>query len=106
MKSGSVAQIPWSTLVAGGIVLLLLGAVSLVVRAIVKGDLVPRTVLQDEKERADKWEAAWRESEARMDALDGRLTVYRFRSAQSASSSAGSYSCTGCAGMIVEMACL
>lgn len=73
--TAALAQIPWSTLVAGGIVLLLLGAVSLVVRAIVKGDLVPRSVLQDEKERADKWEAAWRESEARMDALDGRLSA-------------------------------
>ena len=37
--------------------------------------------------------------------LRGDFAIYGFR-AQSASSSAGSYSCTGWAGMMVEMACL
>ncbi|NEA22596.1 hypothetical protein [Actinomadura bangladeshensis] len=71
--TAALAQIPWSTLVASGIVLLLLGAVSLVVRAIVKGDLVPRSVLEREERRADKWEAACNKSEERLDAFEGRL---------------------------------
>lgn len=67
------AQVPWQTLLAGGLVAGLLTGAGLVFRAILTGALVPRTVLTDEKERADKWEHAWRESEARADAVDGRL---------------------------------
>ncbi|WP_141576109.1 hypothetical protein [Actinomadura sp. WMMA1423] len=71
--TAALAQIPWQTLVAGGVVLLLLGAVGLVVRAIVRGDLVPRSVLEREERRADKWEASCHKSEERIDAFEGRL---------------------------------
>lgn len=77
------AATPWPTLIAGGVALLLVGVVGLTIRAIVRGDLVPRRVLEDEKERADKWEQAWRTSEARMDALDGRLQAIAEASATS-----------------------
>lgn len=71
--SAALAQVPWQTLVAGGVVLGLLAVVGAGLRAILTGKLVPASVLQAEKERADKWEAAWRLSEARNDAFDGRL---------------------------------
>lgn len=82
--SAALAQVPWQTILAGGIAVLLVGVVGLTIRAIVRGDLVPRRVLLDEKERADKWEQAWRTSEARMDALDGRLQAIAEASATSA----------------------
>ena len=47
--------------------------------------------------------AVWMDDDG---ALDRRLAVNRSGSFQSFSSSPGSYSCTGCAGMMVEMACL
>ena len=71
----SLLGVPWPTIIAGGIALVLVGVIGLTIRSIIRGDLVPRASLQDEKERADKWEAAWRESEARIDALEGRLTA-------------------------------
>ncbi|MBO2461197.1 hypothetical protein [Actinomadura violacea] len=71
----AATAVPWPTLLAGGLVGGLLMGAGLVFRAILTGQLVPRSVLQDEKERADKWEAAWKESEARIDALDGRLSA-------------------------------
>ncbi|KAB2347360.1 hypothetical protein [Actinomadura rudentiformis] len=70
-----MSQSPWPELVASGLITLVIATLGLVIRSIVKGDLVPRSVLTDEKERADKWEAAWRVSEARIDALEGRLTA-------------------------------
>lgn len=71
--TAALAGVPWQTLLAGGLVLGLLAVVGLVVRSIVRGELVPRSVLEAERAHADKWESAWRESEKRMDALDGRL---------------------------------
>ncbi|MER6810001.1 hypothetical protein ABT299_12040 [Spirillospora sp. NPDC000708] len=71
----AATAVPWPTLLASGLVAGLLTGAGLVFRAILTGQLVPRSVLQDEKERADKWEAAWKESEARIDALDGRLSA-------------------------------
>jgi hypothetical protein len=73
--SSALAQIPWPTLLSGGLVLLLLSVTGLFIRALLKGDLVPRSVLEDEKQRGDKWEAAWRESETRADMFDGRMTA-------------------------------
>jgi hypothetical protein len=71
--SAALAQVPWQNLLAGGLVLGLLGIVGVGLRAILKGKLVPESVLKREADRADKWEQAWRESEARADAVDGRL---------------------------------
>lgn len=71
--SAALAQVPWQTLLAAGLVLGLLGVVSVGLRAILTGKLVPESVLKREADRADKWEQAWRESEARADATDGRL---------------------------------
>lgn len=71
--TAALAQIPWPTLLAGGIVLVLLSFVALIVRAIVKGDLVPRSALEREERRADKWEAACHKSEERLDAFEGRF---------------------------------
>jgi len=82
--SAALAQVPWQTLLAGGLVTGLLAGAGWVFRAILTGSLVPRRILEDEKERADKWEAAWRTSEARMDALDGRLQAIAEASATSA----------------------
>lgn len=81
--SAALAQVPWQTLVAGGVVLGLLALLGAGLRAILTGKLVPRSVLADEKERADKWERAWRESEARADAIDGRLQAIAEASATS-----------------------
>lgn len=81
--SAALAQVPWQTLVAGGLVLGLLAVVGAGLRAILTGKLVPASVLQAETERADKWEAAWRESEARNDAFDGRLQAIAEASATS-----------------------
>lgn len=36
---------------------------------------MPRSVLADEKERADKWETAWRQSQERLDAFEGRFNA-------------------------------
>lgn len=71
--SATLAQVPWQTLLAGGGVLGLLGVVGVGLRAILTGRLVPESVLKAEERRADKWEQAWRESEVRADAVDGRL---------------------------------
>lgn len=68
-------DLPWPELLAGSMVTLALGTLAWAVRSILTGAIVPRSVLLDEKERADKWEAAWRESEARIDALEGRLSA-------------------------------
>ncbi|MGI5169874.1 hypothetical protein ACQEU3_46715 [Spirillospora sp. CA-253888] len=66
---------PWPELLAGGFATALVATLAWAVRAILTGGIVARSVLQDEKERADKWEAAWREERARVDALEGRLTA-------------------------------
>lgn len=71
--TAALAQVPWQTLLAGGMVLGLLGIVGVGLRAILTGKLVPESVLTREADRADKWEAAWRESDARATAVDGRL---------------------------------
>lgn len=71
--SAGLAQVPWQTLLAAGLVLGLLAVVGAFVRAILTGALVPRSVMEAEERRADKWEQAWRESEVRADAVDGRL---------------------------------
>lgn len=82
--SAALSQIPWQTLLAGGLVTGLLAGAALVFRAIITGALVPRSVLEAEERRADKWEQAWRESEARADAIDGRLQAIAEASATSA----------------------
>lgn len=71
--TAALAQVPWPTLLAGGLVLGLLGIVGVGVRAILTGKLVPESVLKREADRADKWEAACHKSEERLDAFEGRL---------------------------------
>jgi hypothetical protein len=57
------AHVPWPQLVAGSIITALVGIVAFGIRALIRGDLVPRKVLQDSEDRADKWEAAWDSSQ-------------------------------------------
>jgi hypothetical protein len=73
--SSSLLGVPWPTIIAGGIALLLVAIIGAGMRAILRGDLVPRSVLADANARADKWEQAWDKSEARLDQFDGRLTA-------------------------------
>lgn len=68
-----VGQVPWPTLVAGGVVVVLIGIVGLVLRSIIRGDLVPRQHLVDAQAERDKWEAAWRLQQAALSEIDTRL---------------------------------
>lgn len=72
-KAAGTSPVTWETALLGGLVTTVVTVLALMLRAIVKGDLVPRSVLTDEKERGDKLEAALREERARADAMDGRL---------------------------------
>jgi hypothetical protein len=67
MKDPTLTWALWVTVVA------LFGLLGAGLRAILRGDLVPRKVLADAQARADKWELAWEKSEARLDQFDGRL---------------------------------
>lgn len=66
---------PWPTLLAGTVALALVSIVAAFIRAILKGDLVPRSVLDDARATADKWESAWDRSEDRLDQFEGRLNA-------------------------------
>lgn len=68
-----ISTAPWPTIIASGVALLLVTVLGAGLRAILKGDLVPRAVLEDAKGRADKWEQAWEKSEARLDLFEQRL---------------------------------
>ena len=57
--AAAAASVPWPQLVAGSVITALVGVVAFGVRALIRGDLVPRKVLEDAEERADKWEASW-----------------------------------------------
>lgn len=69
----TAASVPWPQLVAGSIITALVGVVAFGVRALIKGDLVPRKVLQDAEERADKWESAWDSSQETIKDFGGRI---------------------------------
>lgn len=71
--STAAAGVPWPQLVAGSVITALVGLVALGLRSIVKGDLVPRKVVEDIEERADSWEASWHDSQATYKDLSGRL---------------------------------
>lgn len=68
-------DVPWPTVIGAltATIAALFGLVTFTIRAILRGDLVPRKVLHDANARADKWELAWEKSEARLDQFDGRL---------------------------------
>lgn len=70
-----VATASWPTLIATGVAVILVGIVGATIRAILTGQLVPRSVLDDANARADKWEAAWEKSQEIVGAFDGRLTA-------------------------------
>lgn len=65
--------VPWPTIVAGGVALMLVAIVGLTIRSIIKGDLVPRQHLVDTQAERDKWEAAWKLSQSTIGELDARL---------------------------------
>lgn len=71
--SKAASSVPWPQLVAGSIITALVGVVAFGVRAIIKGDLVARKVLEDAEERADKWEAAWDTSQETIKDFGGRI---------------------------------
>ncbi|MFV2172355.1 hypothetical protein [Actinomadura sp. LOL_011] len=68
-----MAQVPWQTLVAGGLVMTLIAMVGLVVRSILTGRLVPRSAVDDIRADRDKWESAWRLQQETLAAIDDRL---------------------------------
>lgn len=69
----AAAQLPWPELVAGSVITALVGVVAFGVRALIRGDLVPRKVLQDAEDRADKWETAWDNSQETIKDFGGRI---------------------------------
>ena len=71
--TAALAQVPWQTLVASGVVVGLIGIVGLMLRAIVRGDLVPRKHLEDAQAERDKWEGAWRLQQETLAEIDARL---------------------------------
>lgn len=71
--SAAASSVPWPQLVAGSIITALVGVVAFGVRAIIRGDLVARKVLEDAEERADKWEAAWDQSQETIKDFGGRI---------------------------------
>jgi hypothetical protein len=64
---------PWLLGVAGSIITALVGVIAFGIRAIVKGDLMPRKVAEAESARADKWESSFDRSQQRLDHFDGRM---------------------------------
>ncbi|TDD97654.1 hypothetical protein [Actinomadura rubrisoli] len=68
-----MAQVPWQTLLASGLVAGLLATIVLIVRSIIQGALVPRQHLLDVQAERDKWEAAWRVQQETLAEIDGRL---------------------------------
>lgn len=73
--SAGLLGIPWPTIIAGGIALLLVGIIGAGLRSILKGDLVPRQHLVDVRADRDKWEAAWRTQQATIAEFDGQLAA-------------------------------
>jgi hypothetical protein len=71
--SSALAAVPWSTLIASGVALLLLSVVGLTIRSIIKGDLVPRSAVNDIRADRDKWEQAWNKSQDTQAAQNARL---------------------------------
>ncbi|WP_242892411.1 hypothetical protein [Actinomadura litoris] len=71
--SAALAQVPWQTLLASGLVAALLATIVLLVQSIIKGNLVPRQHLLDVQAERDKWEAAWRLQQETLTEIDGRL---------------------------------
>jgi hypothetical protein len=69
----AAASVPWPQLVAGSVISVLFTTVAFGVRALIRGDLVPRKVLQDSEDRADKWEAAWDASQETIRDFGGRI---------------------------------
>lgn len=67
MRDPTLTWALWAAVVA------LFGLLGAFVRAILRGDLVPRKVLDDAQHRADKWEATWERSETRLDEFEGRF---------------------------------
>lgn len=72
-NAATITNIPWLLGVAGSIITALIGVVGVGIRAILRGDLVPRKVVEDIEERADKWENSWNDSQATYKDLTGRL---------------------------------
>jgi hypothetical protein len=66
-------NVPWLLGVAGSVITALIGTVAYGIRAIIKGDLVPRKVVDDIEERADKWEASFDRSQNTLGDFGGRL---------------------------------
>lgn len=73
MIAAAAASASWSSIIASGLGALLFGVLGAGLRAILKGDLVPRSVLADANRRADTWEAAWEKSQARLGEFDERI---------------------------------
>lgn len=71
--AAAAATVPWPQLVAGSIITALVGVVAFGVRAILKGDLVPRKVFEGETARADKWESSYNRSQDNFGTYGGRL---------------------------------
>lgn len=73
IAASAISPVPWPELVAGSVITALVGVVAFGVRAILKGDLVPRKVAEDADDRADKWEAAWVASQETIKDFGGRI---------------------------------
>ena len=71
--TSTLAQVPWQTLLAGGLVTGLIGVVGWIVRAVLSGKLVPRSAVDDIRADRDKWESAWRLQQEALAEIDGRL---------------------------------
>jgi hypothetical protein len=67
MKDPTLTWALWAAVVA------LFGLLAATVRAVIRGDLVPRKVLEDANARADKWEATYDKNATRLDQFDGRF---------------------------------
>lgn len=68
-----LAATPWSTVIAGGVALLLVGVVGLTIRSIIRGDLVPRQHLIDAQTDRDKWRDAWTVQQGTIGEFRGQL---------------------------------
>lgn len=73
--SASLLGVPWSTIIAGGVALLLVAVVGLTIRSIIKGDLVPRSAVADIRADRDKWEAAWHRQQDTITQFEGQLAA-------------------------------
>lgn len=69
----ATAGTPWPQLVAGSVVTGLAGLVGYVLRAIFKGDLVPRATFEAETDRADQWESSYWRSQDNFSTFGGRF---------------------------------